>query len=90
MGWIEFIFTLLLPGTIKFLLYSTVEDNLLHIGFVVITTWALVDSHSNTPLLKNKEHNIHHRQLNKNYGFGLYIFDRLFGTYAISVPSHSN
>ncbi len=93
MDWIEFIFTLSLPAVVLF----TIPLHW-HIGFVIFGSWALVDSHSNNPLLKNTQHNIHHKELDKNYGFGLFIFDRLFGTYAVSdahasstpVPSHSN
>ena len=58
---------------------------IVHVMLIVVITFTLVDSHSNNPLLNSIEHNIHHTKRDINYGFGLYIFDRLFGTYSNST-----
>ena len=86
MGWIEFIFTIfllpLLYGILSkiFLHQLTMMNNRCDIFVAILSTWLLIDSHSHKSILNNKKHNLHHKYGNCNYGFGLYIFDRVFNT----------
>ena len=54
--------------------------------WTAVATWGSCTGHSNGNAPgDNEEHLMHHKHPAYNYGFGLYVFDRLFGTYKTCV-----
>ena len=78
MDWIEFLFTILLMPLCAFLVGLS---EYIILFFTIIFTILLCDSHSSNPILNNEKHIIHHKIRKKNFGFGLYIFDKLYNTF---------
>ena len=77
-GKIEHLFVNMLPAYLPPLyLYM---NYVLIVGWVIIATTNVVVVHSGYDLF-DKKHESHHKYLNVNYGLGVYLCDRLYGTY---------
>ena len=52
--------------------------------WIILTSIGVCISHSGYKhFLVGKEHNLHHRLSKHNYGQGLYLMDKIFGTYKL-------
>tara|TARA_B110000438_G_C15743582_1_gene619677 strand:- start:35 stop:586 length:552 start_codon:yes stop_codon:yes gene_type:complete len=63
-------------GTGVLPMYFIYGSKIAKVSYTIIVIYNVVLSHS-----REGPHIIHHKLFNYNYGQGLYLFDRLFGTY---------
>lgn len=71
---LEFLFGNVITGIIP--IYIVPGTFIMQVFYVIFVIYNVVLSHS-----REGPHTIHHKKFNCNYGQGLYLLDRIFGTY---------